>query len=82
MLVDYYIQYMHAEGQDCSMVETAYSEILEKLADTQGLHIGEDVDIAHFWYFNDFGQYSVDDKNGVTTENRQWIRQRLGSVTF
>ncbi|GFI23096.1 hypothetical protein IMSAGC011_01873 [Lachnospiraceae bacterium] len=82
MLVDYYIQYMHAEGQDCSMVETAYLEILDKLADTQGLHIGEDVDMAHFWYFNDFGQYSVDDKNGVTTENRQWIRQRLGSVTF
>lgn len=82
MLVDYYIQYMHSEGQDCSMVETAYSEILDKLADTQGLHIGEDIDMAHFWYFNDFGQYSVDDKNGVTTENRQWIRQRLNSVTF
>jgi len=82
MLVDYYIQYMHSEGQDCSMVETAYSEILDKLADTQGLHIGEDVDMAHFWYFNDFGQYSVDDKNGVTIENRQWIRQRLSSVTF
>lgn len=82
MLVDYYIQYMHAENQDCSMVETAYSEILDKLADTQGLRIGEDVDIAHFWYFNDFGQYSVDDKNGVTIENRQWIRQRLSSITF
>jgi len=82
MLVDYYIQYMHTDGQNCDAVETAYNEILDKLADTQGIRIGEDVDIAHFWYFNDFGAYSVDSKNGVTTENRQWIRQRLGSVTF
>ena len=79
MLIDYYIYYMHAAGQDCPEVEQAFSEVVERI-EAQGLR--EDVDLAHFWYFNDFGEYSVDDTNGVTTENRQWIRERMSSVTF
>lgn len=27
-----------------------------------------------FWYFNDFGDYSISDTNGVTPEGRQYIR--------
>ena len=28
-----------------------------------------------FWYFNDFGDYSISDTNGVTPEGRQYIRE-------
>ena len=44
------------------------------------------MDLDHFWYFNDFGEYSGDmedgSTNGVTPENRQWIRDRMANVTF
>lgn len=82
MLVNDYIQYMHVSDQDCYAVESAYNEIIDHLAETQGIRVGQDIDLAHFWYFNDFGEYSVDSENGVTPENRQWIRQRMSSVTF
>lgn len=82
MMIDYYISYMDKAGEDCTQVSEAYSEIKQRLADTQGLIIGESIALDHFWYFNDFGTYSVDDTNGVTPENRQWIRERMRSVTF
>ena len=82
MLLNYYIQYMNDSGEDCSSVENAYNEIVSHISDTQGLKIGEDVDLAHFWYFNDFGEYSVDAVNGVTKENREWIRNRMSAVQF
>ena len=63
-------------------VSNAYNEIVEHLHQTQGIRIGKDIDLAHFWYFNDFITHSVDDMNGVTQENRQWIRGRMGYVTF
>ena len=48
--------------------------------------IGQDIPLDHFWYFNDFGEYSGDmedgSTNGVTPENRQWIRDRMANVTF
>lgn len=82
MLMNYYIQYMKNAGEDCSSVENAYKEILDHIEATQGLKIGKDVELAHFWYFNDFGEYSVDDVNGVTKENREWIRERMATVEF
>ena len=82
MLLNYYIQYMKDSEEDCSSVENAYNEIVSHISDTQGLKIGEDVDLAHFWYFNDFGEYSVDAVNGVTQENREWIRNRMSAVQF
>ena len=82
MMIHYYITYMQAAGEDCSEVAVAYNNIVAHLEETQGLRIGVDVALDHFWYFNDFGTYSVDDKNGVTKENRQWIRDLMSDVTF
>lgn len=33
-----------------------------------------------FWYFNDFGDYSISDTNGVTPEGRQYIREIFSSA--
>lgn len=82
MMINYYIDYMHEAGEDCAEVEDAYEDIVEQIAQTQGLTIGEDVPLDHFWYFNDFVTHSVDSTNGVTQENREWIRDRMSSVTF
>lgn len=82
MMIHYYITYMRDAGEDCSEVEAAYNNIVAHLEETQGIRIGVDVALDHFWYFNDFGTYSVDDMNGVTQENRQWIRDRMSAVTF
>lgn len=82
MMLYYYLIFMDEAGEDCREAGDAFLEIMERLEETQGLVINEDVMIDHFWYFNDFGDYSVDDKNGVTPENRQWIRDRMSLVTF
>lgn len=82
MMLNYYITYMNEAGEDCSQVEAAYNDVMDHLYQTQGILIGKDYDLEHFWYFNDFGTYSVDDRNGVTKENRQWIRSRMGQVAF
>lgn len=82
MMIDYYIKYMQEAGVDCSEVVTAYNEMIDHINQTQGIKIGTDIPLDHFWYFNDFGTYSVDDTNGVTTENRQWIRDRMKNITF
>lgn len=82
MMMLYYIVCMEEAGEDCTQVSEAYEDIVQHIADTQGIVIGEDIEIDHFWYFNDFGAYSVDAKNGVTPENRQWIRDRMSSVVF
>lgn len=82
MMLHYYITYMNEMGEDCSEVANAYNEIVQHLADTQGIKIGTDIDLAHFWYFNDFITHPVDSTNGVTQENRQWIREKMAGVEF
>ena len=82
MMIAYYISCMDQAGEDCTQVLQAYEDLVQHNADTQGVWLGEDIEIDHFWYFNDFGTYSVDDQNGVTPENRQWIRDRMSSVAF
>lgn len=82
MMIEAYISFMNEAGEDCTEVSNAYNEIVERLYQTQGIRIGKDIDLAHFWYFNDFIIHPVDDRNGVTQENRQWIRGRMGYVTF
>lgn len=82
MMIDIYITFMNESGEDCTEVSNAYNEIVEHLYQTQGIRIGKDIDLNHFWYFNDFITHPVDDRNGVTQENRQWIRGRMGYVTF
>ena len=85
LLLKYYIDYTHQAGQDCEEAEEAYNDIVNHLKETQNLELGKDIDLEHFWYFNDFGD-SADgikdgDWNGVTSENRQWIRDRVKKVS-
>lgn len=86
MMVDYYIRYMAAAGEDCSSVAAAYDDIVRHIKDTQGIEIGKDIDLAHFWYFNNVSDPSVGvldgSVNGVTQENREWIRRRMEYVEF
>ena len=82
MMINYYISYMNKAGEDCTSVSDAYDEIVQHISQTQGIRIGKDIPLEQFWYFNDFGTYSVDSSNGVTPENRQWIRDRMSSVQF
>lgn len=86
MMINYYIQYMDTAGEDCSSVVTAYNEIVAHIKDTQGIEIGTDIDLAHFWYFNDVSEPAdgVQDgtTNGVTQENREWIRSRMQYAGF
>lgn len=82
MMIQYYIVYMNEAGEDCREVSIAFDEVVQHLAQTQGIHIGTDIPLEKFWYFNDFGTYSVDSINGVTPENRQWIRDRMRFANF
>ena len=86
MMIDYYINYMDEAGEDCTEVSQAYDDIVNQLSQTQGFVLGQDIALDHFWYFNDFGEYSGDvadgTTNGVTPENRQWIRDRMANVEF
>ena len=86
MMIDYYVNYMNEAGEDCTEVSQAYDDIVNQLSQTQGFVLGQDIPLDHFWYFNDFGEYAGDvaegTTNGVTPENRQWIRDRMANVTF
>ncbi|MDD3369387.1 MAG: zinc ribbon domain-containing protein [Lachnospiraceae bacterium] len=80
MLLFMCADFMDQAGEDSSAYHNAYDTIVTHLQETQGLSLGTDVDLAHFWYFNDFGETSVDATNGVTPENRQWIRDTISSM--
>lgn len=86
MMVNYYIQYMSAAGDGCDSVVTAYNEIVEHIKDTQGIELGRDIDLAHFWYYNDVSNPADGVQNGtvngVTQENREWIRSRMRYAEF
>ena len=86
MMIDYYVNYMNEAGEDCTEVSQAYDDIVNQLSQTQGFVLGQDIPLDHFWYFNDFGEYAGDVEdgttNGVTPENRQWIRDRMANVEF
>ena len=43
MMLHYYITYMNHSGEDCSEVEKAYQDIVDYLAKTQGIRLGEDI---------------------------------------
>ena len=55
-----------------------YTDIIGRIRDTQDYK----VDPEHFWYFNDFENYSVSPTNGVTVENRRWIRDYMQSKGY
>lgn len=86
MMIDYYIQYMSSASEDCDAVVAAYDDIVERIKDTQGLELGRDISLDHFWYYNDISAPADGVQNGsingVTSENREWIRSRMEAVEF
>lgn len=54
-------------------------EIITHIYETQGIHVGTDFPLDHFWSFNEFEEeYSVDSQNGLTKSNHEWIRDYMG----
>lgn len=86
MMINCYIRYMEASGEDCSSVVMAYNEVVQHIKDTQGIEIGKDMELAKFWYFNDISEPADGIRdgatNGVTKENREWIRNRMNHTEF
>jgi hypothetical protein len=86
MLIYEYCVYMEAAGEDCSDVVDAYYDALYQIYDTQGIDLTYDIDIYKFWSFNNFDEYSSSvadgDINGLTTENRDYIRELFSNISF
>jgi hypothetical protein len=86
MLIYEYINFMDEAGEDYSAVSDAYYEALYQIYDTQGIDLTSDIDIYKFWSFNSFDDYSSSvgdgDVNGLTNENRTYIRELFQGVSF
>lgn len=52
--------------------------ITEQIYETQGLYVGHDIPLDHFWIFNEFeSEYPVDSQNGLSKSNHEWIRNYM-----
>lgn len=84
------IFYCGKAGIDAAPYEEAYNAILAKLEENEGIFIITDpakvtetnIDINHFWAFNDISQnadssISVSTTNGTTAATRAWIRDNI-----
>lgn len=77
----YHMAYYMQEADDAEGAENVYSwisDITERIYETQGIAVGEDIEIDYFWSFNEFeDDYSVSDVNGLTQSNHEWIREYM-----
>ena len=62
------------ENYTADVLFALYDDLNSRIEYYQGLRLPKDIPWEKFWYFNDFGAYSVDDVNGVSQECRQAIR--------
>ena len=69
---DYFKQ--AGENYTADVLFALYDDLNSRIEYYQGLRLPKDIPWEKFWYFNDFGAYSVDDVNGVSQECRQAIR--------
>lgn len=74
-LIDYYDQ--AGDTESAENAKTWFQEIVNRICDTQGLLIGEDVRVENFWSFNEFDGTYWSDSNGMTRENHEWIREYM-----
>lgn len=74
-LIDYYDQ--AGDTESAENAKTWFQEIANRIWDTQGLLIGEDVRVENFWSFNEFDDTYWSDSNGMTRENHEWIREYM-----
>lgn len=80
MLLQDIITYGNAIGMNVEKYHDASNAIVEEIRREQNLTIGADVDLNHFWYFNDLDgedKYKVDAQNGTTAVVREWIRSNV-----
>ncbi len=82
-------------SSSADVIKNACFEVWSYMAYTENLYINpadmfipgktatnasSTVALNDFWYFNDFGEYSISDTNGVTPEGRQYIREIFSSA--
>lgn len=80
MLLQDIITYGSYAGMNVEKYRDAYNAIVEEIRSAQRLTIGTDVDLNHFWYFNDLDgedKYKVDAKNGTNAAVREWVRTNV-----
>ena len=75
---DYFKQ--AGENYTANVLYSLYDELTSIIEYYQGLRIPSEIPWERYWYFNDFGEYSVDDRNGASAECRQEIRIRAQEV--
>ncbi|MCR5619666.1 MAG: zinc-ribbon domain-containing protein [Lachnospiraceae bacterium] len=84
------IYYCSEAGIDPTPYTEAFNTIMEKLGENEGILIILDpskatetnIDLNHFWAFNDIGSgadpdFQVSTTNGTTAETRAWIRDNI-----
>ena len=71
-------RYAEEKKQSNAFILARMDDIREKIYETQGIDVGYDIELDYFWCFNEFEEkYSVDDVNGLTKSNHEWIREYM-----
>ena len=82
LLLQDMVNYGQQAGMNVENYRYAYEMILDIIQREEGITIGGDVDLDHFWYFNDLdgdSSYRVGDY--VTTSYvRSWIRNNISGI--
>ncbi len=67
------ISYCEKAGEKdmAKTLETCCNDIVEHIAETQGITVGDDVPFDRFWIFDE------DDDEGLSKENHEWIRSYM-----
>ena len=76
------VNYGQQAGINVENYMYAYEMILDIIQREEGITIGGDVDLDHFWYFNDLdgdSSYRVGDY-GTTSYVRSWIRNNISGI--
>lgn len=82
LLLQDMINYGQQAGMNVSNYQYAYQMIMSVIQSEEGITIGSDVDLDHFWYFNDLdgdAAYKVG-AYGTTSFVRDWIRNNIPEI--
>lgn len=82
LLLQDMVNYGQQAGMNVENYRYAYEMILDIIQREEGITIGGDVDLDHFWYFNDLdgdSSYRVGDY-GTTSYVRSWIRNNISGI--
>lgn len=82
LLLQDMVNYGQQAGMNVENYRYAYEMILDIIQREEGITIGGDVNLDHFWYFNDLdgdSSYRVGDY-GTTSYVRSWIRNNISGI--